>query len=110
MVKVNINAGICGLSTLVTATKGDGYSASFQLDTQCPHWKEINDKLGGESIDMLQELFRDRDTGAYRSTIMDTALKTIPHLSCPVIAGILKAMEVSAGLAIAKDAAIQFID
>jgi len=32
----------------------------------------------------------------------------IPHVSCPVISGILKALEVSVGLALPKDAMISF--
>jgi len=110
MVEVNIIAGICGLSTKVIANKGNGYEASFQLETQCPNWKSVNDQLGGQSLDMLNELFRNRETGEIRSIVIETALNTIPHLSCPVISGILKALEVSAGLALAKDASIQFIE
>nr|WP_321469037.1 hypothetical protein [uncultured Desulfobulbus sp.] len=110
MVKVQITAGICGLSTVVVATKGDGYVASFQLETQCANWQKVNEQLAGQPIDMLKELFRDRESGKYCSTVMDTALGTIPHLSCPVISGILKALEVSVGLAIAQDAAIQFVE
>jgi len=110
MVKVNITAGICKLSTMVMAEKGNGYEASFQLETQCPNWKRVNEKLGGQPIDMLKELFKDRETGEIRSKVMETALKTIPHLSCPVIAGILKALEVSAGLALPEDASIHFVE
>lgn len=110
MVKVNINAGICGFSTLVTATKEKGYDASFQLESQCPNWQKVNAKLGGQPLDMMAELFKDRETGEVHSQVIDTALKTIPHVSCPVISGILKAMEVSVGLALPKDAVIQFVE
>jgi len=109
MVKVKITAGICGLTTVVTAEKGDDYEALFQLDSQCPHWREINDTLGGKPINMLSELFKNRETGGIHSQVIDTALDTIPHISCPVTSGILKAMEVCAGLALPKDATIEFI-
>jgi len=110
MVRVNITAGICGFSTLVIATKEDGYEASFQLESQCPNWEKVNAKLGGQPIDMMAELFRDRETGEIHSRVIETALNTIPHISCPVISGILKALEVSVGLALPKDAAIQFVE
>ena len=82
----------------------------FQLETECPNWKKVNEQLGGKSFDMLSEIFKNRETGVYQSQVLDTALKTIPHLSCPVISGVLKALEVSAGLAIAKNATITFIE
>ena len=110
MIQVNITAGICGLSTVVTASKGNGYEASFQLESQCSNWKKVNDQLGGQPIDMMKELFRDWESGEIRSRVIDTALSTIPHISCPVTAGILKALEVSAGLALPQDASIHFVE
>ncbi len=110
MVKVKITAGICALSTVVIATQKEGYVASFQLETECANWEKVNAVLGGQPIDMLKELFKDRESGHVQSTVLDTALQTIPHISCPVISGILKALEVSVGLAIAQDAAIEFIE
>ena len=41
---------------------------------------------------------------------MDVSLKTIPHVSWPVISGIFKALEVNVGLAFPKDAVIRFKD
>ncbi len=110
MVKVQITAGVCGLSTVVMADKGEGYEASFQLDSQCPHWKKVDELLGGTPLNMLVELFGDKKTGEVHSQVIDTALKTIPHISCPVIAGVLKALEVSAGLALPQDATIRFFE
>jgi hypothetical protein len=65
-------------------------------------------RSGGEVLNMMTELFRDKKTGAFNSQVLDISLKTIPHVSCPVISGILKALEVSVGLALPKDAAITF--
>ena len=109
MVKVDISGGICGFSTIVTAKKEQGYEASFQLETECPNWQRVNAQLGGRPLDMMAELFKDRDTGEVHSQVIDTALRTIPHVSCPVMSGILKALEVSVGLALPQDAAIRFV-
>jgi len=108
MIKVKIYAGICGFSTLVNAEDKGGYKASFKLESECPNWKEVNDLLGGKDLNMMTELFKDKVTGVLNSEVIDISLKTIPHVSCPVISGILKALEVSVGLALPKDATISF--
>ena len=63
---------------------------------------------GGKELDMMTELFKDKKTGTLNSQVLEVSLKMIPHISCPVISGILKALEVSVGLALPKDAAITF--
>jgi len=108
MVTVEITGGICGFTTRVYAEDKTGYKASFQLESDCPNWKKINDVLGGKELNIMTELFKDRKTGILNSQVMNVSLKMIPHVSCPVISGILKALEVSVGLALPKDAAITF--
>ena len=108
MVKVEITGGICGFTTRVNAEDKSGYKASFQLESQCPNWKKVNDILGGKELNMMTELFKDKKTGTLNSQVLNVSMKTIPHVSCPVVSGILKALEVSVGLALPKDAAITF--
>lgn len=108
MTQVEISAGICGFTTTVRCEDKGGYKAVFQLESDCPDWNAVNEELGGEEINVMTELFRDRQTGTVNSQILDLALKTIPHVSCPVISGLLKALEVSVGLALPRDAAIVF--
>lgn len=110
MTKVSIQAGICGFTTVVTAEKVEDYVASFKLVSDCPNWTKVNEILGGKEIDMMKELFKDRESGVVSPQVIDTALKHIPHVSCPVMSGTLKAMEVSVGLALAKDSTINFVD
>lgn len=108
MVQVEITGGICGFVTIVRAEDRGGFNASFRLDSDCPNWKHVDEILGGQALNMMTELFRDKETKTLNSKVLDVSLKTIPHVSCPVISGILKALEVSAGLALPKDAAIVF--
>ena len=108
MTRVGINAGICGFTTVVTAEDKGGYKAAFQLETQCPNWKKVNDILGGKELNIMTELFKNKTTGELNSEVLNLSVKTIPHISCPVISGVFKALEVSAGLAIPKDAHIKF--
>ncbi|MBT3178339.1 MAG: hypothetical protein HOG03_17520 [Desulfobacula sp.] len=109
MVNVEIKGGICGFTTQVYAEDKTGYKASFRLESKCPNWKKVDAFLGGKELNMMTELFKDKKTGALNSQVMEVSLKMIPHVSCPVISGILKALEVSVGLALPKDAAIKFI-
>lgn len=110
MVKVEINSGICGFNTVVHAEDKTGYKAIFHLESECPNWKKVDEILGGKELNMMTELFKNRETGNLDSRVLEVSLKTIPHVSCPVISGLLKALEVSAGLALPRDATIQFID
>lgn len=108
MIKVKIDAGICGFVTIVNAEDLGGYKASFNLVSDCPNWKKVDDLLGGKALNMMTELFKNKETGTLDSTVLNISLNTIPHVSCPVISGILKALEVSVGLALPKDAKISF--
>ncbi len=108
IVKIEIVAGICGFTTMVEAKDKVGYKASFRLESECLHCNEVDDLLGGKDLNMMTELFKDKKTGILNSEVIDVSLKTIPHVSCPVISGILKALEVSVGLALPKDASISF--
>lgn len=108
MVSVEIKAGICGFTTRAHAEKKSGYIASFSLDSECPNWKKIDEIIGGKDLNVMTELFKDKKTGTLHSQVLDISFKTIPHVSCPVIPGILKALEVSVGLALPKDATITF--
>ena len=110
MVNVEINSGICGFVTVVHAEDKGGYKATFHLDSECANWKKVDEILGGKELNMMTELFKNKATGNLDSQVLEISLKTIPHVSCPVISGILKALEVSVGLALPKDAAIQFKD
>ena len=108
MINVEITGGICGFTTQVHAEDKTAYKACFHLDSQCPNWKRVNDILGGKELNMMTELFKNKKTGTLDSQVLAVSLKTIPHVSCPVISGILKALEVCTGLALPKDAAITF--
>ncbi len=108
MTIVEINSGICGFITTVTAESPAAYTANFHLETDCPNWKKVGEILGGEPLNMMTELFKDKASGKLNSRVLDVSLSTIPHVSCPVISGLLKALEVSSGLALPKDAQIKF--
>jgi Family of unknown function (DUF6951) len=70
---VEIDAGICGHTTTVTTTAGEGYKVHVLLESTCPH-------------------------AAYAHCV---------HAACPVPSGLIKAIEVQAGLALPKDVSMR---
>ena len=110
MTKIKVFAGICGFSTTITSADMGGYKAKLSIDSDCPNWKKVDQLFKEKEFNVMKELFKDKKTGTLHSEIIETALSTIPHVSCPVISGTLKALEVSVGLALPQDATITFID
>jgi len=108
MTKVKIFAGICGFTTVVQGEDKGGYKAVIHIESECPNWKRVNGVLGNREIPVMGELFKDKKTGTLNSQVLDVSLGTIPHVSCPVISGVLKTLEVTVGLALPTDASISF--
>ena len=108
MTTMKIFAGICGFTTVVQGEDKGGYKAMVNIDSECPNWKKVNKVLGDKEINVMTELFKDKKTGTLNSQVLDVSLNTIPHVSCPVISGVLKTLEVSVGLALPKDATLTF--
>ena len=108
MTEVEINAGICGFTTNVRSENKGSYKAVVHIESECPNWRKFNELMGGEEIDVMKELFNNKQSNTTNSQVIDLALKTIPHVSCPVVSGVLKALKVSTGLALAKNATIIF--
>ena len=110
MTKIEVFAGICGFTTNIETEDKGNYTAAFTIKSQCPNWNKVNEILGGQDLNVMKELFKDKATGEVNSQVINTTLKTIPHVSCPVLSGLLKSLEVSVGLALPKDATITFVE
>jgi hypothetical protein len=92
MTKVEVFSGICGFTTCIEVEEQEKYVAVCKMEGQCPNCSKVAEILAQEPINVIE---------ACRSNL--------PHISCPVPAGILKALEVGAGLALPADASIKFI-
>ena len=103
MSKVNIDSGVCGFKTVVQAETGAKYQTRLTVESNCPHVKKIAENLG--EFNAMNELFKKG-----QSQILTLCQENLPHITCPVPIGILKAIEASAGLALPKDAKISFTD
>lgn len=108
MSKVKIKAGICGFTTLVTAAKKTAYTANLLFETDCPNWQKVHTELEGKELNVMKELFKNKQTGVLESELFELFFLLIPHVSCPVLSGALKALEVETALALKADASIVF--
>jgi len=102
MTKIIINAGACGFTITVRAVKGEAGKISVTLETECEAVKKMAEDLA--VLDRFTPLARIQSNPVYVS-----ASKHVKHAACPVPSGILKAIEVEAGLNVSKDASIIFV-
>ncbi len=101
MTTVVVNAGACGYSVTITVEKKADGKTSVILDTDCEMVRKMN-----EDISVLERFAP--LTGFMNNPVYRSASKHLKHIACLVPSGILKALEVEAGLNIAKDASIIF--
>lgn len=102
MAKVTVNAGICGFTTIIkTELEDDGQTVKVDLTTNCPNILKAREEL--KEVDSFHELFSKlHETQTYK-----TLSPHLPHSACPVYSGILKAVEVAAGMALPADSTIK---
>jgi hypothetical protein len=100
MATAEIDSGICGFCTTVH-TKADGSVVRLSFETTCGHVEKLAAQL--TEVDPWGEI-------SYRGEgplTLRLAAEHLVHPACPVPSGILKAIEVEAGLALPKDASIK---
>lgn len=104
MVKGIINSGICGFTINVEADSQDRQHVRLKINSDCPNYQKIAEEL--VEVDAFAELFRNP---AHAGRVYESFVKHSPHPSCPGLSGILKTIEVAAGLALPKTATIEVI-
>lgn len=100
MASAEIDSGICGFQTTVR-TKAEGRSVTLEFETTCDYVKKLAEQL--TEVDPYREI-------SYRGegpVTLKLAAEYLVHPACPVPAGIIKATEVEAGLALPQDACIK---
>jgi hypothetical protein len=100
--RVHIDAGICGFQTDALITSDDDQMVVFDVQSNCQKIQELGKLLKAQdAVDAYQEISPERE---------GTILKTIRSMSkaccagCVVQTGLLKGMQLAAGLAVPKDA------
>lgn len=101
MTKTRIDPGICGLPSVVEVEKKPGQKFSVKIRSECPMVTE----LAAEISDIeLMEIFKP----ILENPVHRKASGALRHAACPVVSGIIKAVEVEAGMALPKKVEIEF--
>jgi hypothetical protein len=100
MAKAVIKSGICGFTISARADCEDGRYVKLQIISDCPNYQKIAAEL--QEVDAFGELFAKKLGGM----VYQTFAQYSPHPSCPGPSGLLKLIEVAAGLALPQTASI----
>lgn len=95
-----IKAGACGFTITVKAVSEDGHKVNLEITSDCPNYQKIANEL--VEVDAFQEIFKKLHMGH----VYEVFAKHSPHPSCPGVSGIMKTIEVAAGLALPQNASI----
>ena len=101
MARVFINPGICGFPTTVEIKKIGKREFSVILTTEC-------EKLGQLATQIETLYLADAFTQAKDSRLYNAVADCQIHPACPAPVAIIKALEVEAGAALARDVEIHF--
>jgi hypothetical protein len=101
MTKVKVQPGSCGFSVSIKADKGPGKVISLTIESDCEMVRKMAEDI--KTLDRFVPLASLLTNPVYRA-----AAKHLKHAACPVPSAVLKAIEVEAGLNVAKDATIVF--
>jgi hypothetical protein len=100
MANVTVEAGVCGFTTKIQAVSADKQSVQLSFASDCPHVVKAREELA--AVEAWQELFKK----PHETTVYQVLSKHLPHVTCPLYSGFLKAIEVAAGMALPRNAAI----
>jgi hypothetical protein len=101
MTRVVVKSGACGFTAAIRAEKGPERTIDIAVESGCA----MVQKMAAEITRLGR---RDALTGILHNPVYLAAGRHLKHAACPVPAAVLKALEVEAGLNVAKDATITF--
>jgi hypothetical protein len=101
MARAEIFAGTCGYNTVVQAEKNEDDTVHLSITSDCNAIHKMAAEL--TEVDPMQHLSARRQV----PPILQVGLKYCTHAACPVPVGIIKAVEVAAGLNVPVDVSIK---
>lgn len=105
MTTVEINPGVCGFVTKVTAESEDGLTVKVHAASGCESVRDMMKDLG-DVFDSFEVCLKKPGDGVFYKY----ASEHFPvHCGCPIISGIIKAVEAECNLALKKDVSIKFV-
>lgn len=102
MTRVIVFSGICGFSTEIVAERVDKKKINIRITSECEMVRAMAQDIS--TLDMMVAFI-----GFMDNTVYKAASRHLRHVACPVPSGILKTLEVEAGLCLPKDVSIRFI-
>lgn len=100
MSKATIEPGICGFTTSVEVAAAGKRNCAITIQSECPHIQKLAAVL--PELDPFTEIsFRGEGP-----SVLKLGAEYCSHPACPVPVGIIKAIEVEAGLALPRDVII----
>lgn len=103
--KVCVDAGVCKMKTIITATTNDVGLVDLHIKSDCPNILKMSWRM--EPVSPYAEV----ESEFYKSEVYKWAQETpIPHTACPVPSAIIKAIEYAGDLGLKRDVSIRFID
>jgi hypothetical protein len=103
LARAEIFSGICGFTTTVEALMEDHHRILLTIESECEAVQCLAAHL--TQVDPFQEI---TFSGAGPLTL-ELAARHLRHAACPGPAGIIKAVEVAAGLALPADVTIKLL-
>lgn len=101
MSQATIYPGICGFITTVEVHKIDKRRCSVKVQSECPHIQKLAVAL--TEVEPFKEISFRGDG----PSVLRLGAEYCTHPACPVPVGILKAIEVEAGLALPRNVEIK---
>ena len=105
MTHVVVDPGICGMPADIKVEMVDRRNCKITIDTKCTMISDLVEGLG-ESVNVFDLLGMSRNGNLLEQSREGTRI----HGACPTIAGIAKAAEAAAELALPRNASITFVD
>ena len=101
MAKAEICSGICGFTTTVEARKDGAAQIALDIQSDCKAIQRL-------AADLTQaDAYREFTYRGQGPLTFQLAAQYCSHAACPVPVGIIKAIEIEAGLALPKDVTIK---
>jgi hypothetical protein len=94
---VVVDAGVCGHTATIRATRTAGYAVRVEVETDCPHVAKIAPQA--MEVDALREI----GLRGGLPPLLEAAYSCCAHAACPVPSALVKTVEVAAGLALPDD-------
>jgi hypothetical protein len=101
-VRVIVDPGNCGFQCSIMAIRQAEKNVRISMQSECPQVQRLADLVGAVDLNVLF-------LPVVRNHVFNSAAIAACHTSCLVPLGLIKAAEVSLGLALSQGATIRFV-